>query len=312
MSCVLVVLMLFSCVPISGFAGTSLYSTSEAVKHTFGDGLTWSFDDKSGTLSIDGQGAIPDYDMELSMTGYPELDIYEYLGMAKTSTMQHKVQLLSDSLNSKEISVNEVLASVERQNTAEIAEESDEEPTLSTDPVPWKEYLSKVNSVVIGEGITSIGSAAFALMLCLESVSLPSTLITIGNNAFTYCFQLTSLNIPYGVTTISEEAFGACTSLENVTFPTTLKIIGDNAFAECFSLSKIVIPEGIEEIGDGAFSGCCLVDSISIPEGYCVANDVFDCFFNLQEVHNASKEYSFLENNIDYLYYMSEKTKAHM
>lgn len=87
-----------------------------------------------------------------------------------------------------------------------------------------------INKVVIGDGVTSIGSFAFYKLNNLHSVSIPSSVRTIGGYAFYMCENLHSIYIPNSVVTI-----------------------GANAFAECYNLSTIIIGNGVVNIGNCAF-----------------------------------------------------------
>ena len=105
--------------------------------------------------------------------------------------------------------------------------------------------FSQLNSIVIPEGVTSIGANAFR-GTPLTSVSLPSTLTTIGFNAFANTL-LTDLIIPEGVTEIASGAFQG-SSITSVSLPSTLRSIADSAFAGT-QITSIVIPEGVTSIG---------------------------------------------------------------
>ena len=117
--------------------------------------------------------------------------------------------------------------------------------------IPWFEYYSNIHKVVIHEGITDIGYAAFA-DCHVGSVSMPSSLRTIGAKAFAYC-ALSSVNIPDGVTSIGSGAFTYNYGIRSIKLPKSLKTIGSSVFAYCFGLTKVVFPAGLESIGWGLF-----------------------------------------------------------
>ena len=96
--------------------------------------------------------------------------------------------------------------------------------------LPWHEYSDEVTSVVIEEGITGIGSAAFQFFSKVVNVALPDGVEYIGRSAFEGCSKLESINLPEGIVSIGESAFGFCTSLESVHLPSTVEEIGSHAF----------------------------------------------------------------------------------
>lgn len=76
-----------------------------------------------------------------------------------------------------------------------------------TEAAPWKPYASEIKSVVIGEGITSIGESAFCHFDNLESIKLPSTLTMVENFAFARCGHVDRVIIPESVRYIGCNAF---------------------------------------------------------------------------------------------------------
>ena len=71
----------------------------------------------------------------------------------------------------------------------------------------WKEYISDITEVTIGDGITSIGNYAFSEFKNLESVHIPYGVKRIGYSAFNGCASLKSVNIPKSVESIGSSAF---------------------------------------------------------------------------------------------------------
>ena len=95
---------------------------------------------------------------------------------------------------------------------------------------PWHGVRYALKKIVVEDGVTSIGSYAFSFDLSVTDVTLPSSLKTIGRNAFWGCYGLTSVVIPEGVTTIGAYAFEQCTSIETITVPASATELGDRAF----------------------------------------------------------------------------------
>ena len=88
------------------------------------------------------------------------------------------------------------------------------------------------------------------------SYTIPNSVTTIGDHAFSGCDSLTSINIPNSVTTIGEDAFSDCDSLTSINIPNSVTTIGKDAFKGCHSLTNINIPNSVTTIGDWGFMSC--------------------------------------------------------
>ena len=86
--------------------------------------------------------------------------------------------------------------------------------------------------------------------------TIPNSVTTIGEHAFSGCDSLTSINIPNSVTTIGKHAFSSCKFLTSITIPNGVTTIGKHAFLRCHSLTSITIPNSVTTIEAGAFRGC--------------------------------------------------------
>ena len=132
---------------------------------------------------------------------------------------------------------------------------------------PWYSRRNSVRSVVVKQGVTSIGDWAFYGCSSLTSITIPNSVTSIGNGAFLNCISLTSITIPNSATSIGESAFSGCSSLTGITIPDGVTSIGRFAFYGCSSLTSITIPDGVTSIGIYAFYGCSSLTSITIPDG---------------------------------------------
>ncbi len=151
-----------------------------------------------------------------------------------------------------------------------------------------------VESIILPDTITKVGSGAFQLCSALKSVEfnstiqfsngtqqfgdgvfyscesltnvkLPMGLNMIPSNTFYGCTSLRSIEIPEGVTFIASGAFRGCTALESVSLPNSLLSIGSSAFYGCSSLTEIVIPNSVTDIGQSAFQYCSALKKITVP-----------------------------------------------
>lgn len=108
----------------------------------------------------------------------------------------------------------------------------------STNKAPWSEY--EIKKVTIETGATSIGDYAF-MMLGTNDISLPESLVRIGEGAFYACEYIERFTIPNGVESVGLEAFEGCFNMTDIHIPASLKQIGDNAFTECEELRRVHI-----------------------------------------------------------------------
>ena len=130
---------------------------------------------------------------------------------------------------------------------------------------PWGKYNIKriIKRIIIGDGITTIGSRAFYTCSALISVTIPNSVTEIGDRAFDWCERLTSISIPNSVTEIGNSAFEDCRSLTSVTIPNSVTKIGASAFSLCVSLTSVTIPNSVKNIGIFAFFNCTSITQIS-------------------------------------------------
>ena len=130
-------------------------------------------------------------------------------------------------------------------------------------PAPWMDSAELIQCVVIGEGITSIGSMAFYHLRNLKIATLPETVKIIGSLAFAGCYQLEQVRMN-GVEELKWACFYECLSLKNVVLPQTLRIIGKEVFYRCTSLGGIIIPASVEKMGSSVFTYCTSLAYVSI------------------------------------------------
>ena len=98
------------------------------------------------------------------------------------------------------------------------------------------------------------------------TLTIPSSVISVGEQAFQQCSNITELHcLTTKTLTIERLAFNNCTSLESVSFPDSLQSIEDSAFKDGGSLKSVTFPENIQTISGSSFYGCSKLESVSFP-----------------------------------------------
>ena len=183
----------------------------------------------------------------------------------------------------------------------------------SSNPVPWVEYISGITSIVIDEGITTVGNWSFYNHTAATSITIPTTMRLFGSGSLnstsalksvyyngtleqwlqTASFTnspfyfgegslylngtlLTDVVIPESITNIPDYAFQNCGSITSVTFHPAVTYIGSASFA-CPNLASAIFPEGITTLGYRAFNGTTSLTGIEIPS---TVTDLANAFYN--------------------------------
>lgn len=120
--------------------------------------------------------------------------------------------------------------------------------------------------IIVKEGFTKIDNYCFDGFGIVRNISLPQTLLAIGEYAFTDCKNLVEIDIPPSVKKIDKGAFNACVSLKRIRLPDGLLEIGDNTFLCCSDLETLVIPDSVSGFGENAFSGCESLKKLVVPQ----------------------------------------------
>lgn len=172
--------------------------------------------------------------------------------------------------------------------------------------------------------VTTIPDNAFYGATTLVDISIPDTIVSIGNNAFKgtgiiesplskssqctsigiSCFEgcasLKGINIPVGITYIADRAFSGCKSLEEVCFDESscIDIIGAQAFEGCSSLKSISLPNTVTTLVGRTFLGCSGLTSIALPNSLTTMGvRIFQGCSNLKSISFGAGFSSFVSDN---------------
>lgn len=183
---------------------------------------------------------------------------------------------------------------------------------------PWY-HNTNITTLIVKEGVTSIGDYAFLGCYKISNISFPNSLTSIGYSAFGPCSGLTeitlpenliylggysltsgnfsSISIPIGITSIEKYTFANCKKLKSVSLPDTLTSIGEGTFNQCTSLDSFNIPKNVVDIGRYAFWNCTSLKHIEIPSGIPQINEgTFDNCSSLKSISIPSSVVSIGES----------------
>ena len=135
---------------------------------------------------------------------------------------------------------------------------------------------SSLENITLPDSVNNIGSDAFGGCSSLNRVYISNIEawcnIQFGDNPMRAGASLylngqlvTHLEIPSSVTTIGSNAFYGCTSMVSITIPSNVTDIGSYAFCGCSNLMNISVPDSVTNIGKGAFQECNNLESITLP-----------------------------------------------
>ena len=192
--------------------------------------------------------------------------------------------------------------------------------------MPWNSYKTDITTVVINEGVTSIGQKAFSQHENMTSITIANSVTTIGVQAFNLCKGLTSFTVPNGVTNIDMGAFDQCSNMETFHIGTRLATIDNSGiFPECTGLTTFTvnatndhfkaeggvlfskdgtelvaypaakdattytIPNGVTTIRSYAFDKCTNLTEVTIPSSVAtIGNGAFCNCTNLATINGHS------------------------
>lgn len=149
--------------------------------------------------------------------------------------------------------------------------------------VPWGAYLdSQITEGIVEDGITHLGARTFVLAKKLEHVSLPQSLISIGESAFNQS-SLTEITLPENLREIGKNAFWKGSLAKEIKIPESVTVIGDHAFNGT-QINKVTLPAGLLSLGTGAFQGSQLTQMPEIPSSITTLTTTFQNCKNITEI----------------------------
>lgn len=135
---------------------------------------------------------------------------------------------------------------------------------------PWYDDRYSVRSIVIEDGVTSVGYAAFFACESAVSVSIADSVTVIEGSAFYSCVSLAEVTIPDDVTSIGDSAFSGCFSITDIIIPDKVESLGDDVFDGCSSLREVYLGSSVSYLGWDVFEGCGSLESVTVSDSNTV------------------------------------------
>ncbi len=177
---------------------------------------------------------------------------------------------------------------------------------------PWSAYREFIKSVVLEDGITTVGTSAFSNYPALISVDLPKSLTSIGQNAFYWCDKLTTVTIPAGVTELGKTAFNGCKGLKSIiSYAVEPPTCGANCFYNVDKSIPVLVPKGsLEKYQDESAEGWKDFTNIQVnpiaASGFCGAEGKnLQWTLNIDSVLTISGEGAMADNVSSWIPYRS-------
>lgn len=123
----------------------------------------------------------------------------------------------------------------------------------------------KAETIYIPDTVTSIGENAFRDLFCLKSLPIPNSVTSIGKYAFSGCQSLTSVDIPSALTSIEEATFSGV-GLTEIKIPDGVTHIGNWAFMACQNLKTLELPNSLISLGDNTVDACLSLETVIVPK----------------------------------------------
>ena len=175
--------------------------------------------------------------------------------------------------------------------------------------------MDTLKSLVIDGGapnLNELGERSFSGCSNIEELDLSNSKLTnIPKGAFAYCKNLKTIKLPSTITSIGDEAFYNCQSLTNIEGldKCNLKSIGSAAFSNCKALENLDFSQStFTDVPSKAFNGCSTLAKITLPDTLTtIGGYAFYACYGIPQLDLSNTALTTLENYA--LYQMRETTK---
>ena len=243
---------------------------------------------------------------ETSGTSTTIEDIYQHEWTVTTAenciTMEQGDNKITATLDNDVLTVAGTGAMPELNNSTETENISDGAGTY-----PWANLKDSITKIVIGDGVTSIGSKAFIAYTNVTSVNIGKDVSEIGVGALSQLSACTTFNVSSKNSNFTTDATGALfdhsktkliafpcgSSVEEYAIPATVKVISYGAFSRAAHLKTITIPadSSLSTIGYGAFAFTTALETVNvIPASVETIGDIPFAQSGVKYIYCADKD----------------------
>ena len=246
---------------MSAWMGTALGQWKE---YTDAKGVRWQYEEIAAGQScrikpaavdaisgaVDIPASVPDNGVTLSVVEIAEEAFYQCTGLTGVTIPNSVTSIKGSAFASTGLTTITIPGGV---------------TTIGTFVFDQCDKLKRIEVAAESTAFTSVDGVLFSadkrtLVYCPNGRSgtyaVPDGVTTIGSTAFAHCALLEGVSLPAGVTRIEASAFQECNHLKAFTLPQGVEEIGDYAFGMCQKLTEILIPHSVTELGVRAFAGC--------------------------------------------------------
>ena len=275
----------------NGLAGVTVaifdFELNEVLAHVTTNGSgTWSFGEAQVGLSYQVSYYCPGYTME------PRTESFEAVsGAIQLEDVTASKRAVFDGVSTPESqftytiqdSYYATITGYTGSDSVVVIPEKLAEGTLTVRAIAGKMFYNRaaLTAVSLPATVVSIGDSAFAGCSNLEFIDLPNTVSSIGNYAFQNCTKLTEIELPDSVSDLGQRVFAGCTALELVDYPAGLKSVDywGSIFEDCTSLKTITVPEGVTFLPNNVFESAKHLEKVILPSTLTkIGEDAFkDC-----------------------------------
>ncbi|MBE6577398.1 MAG: hypothetical protein E7653_04610 [Ruminococcaceae bacterium] len=264
---VLILTMLFS-LAACGNTSAKIKDAESASGAVGATSLTWNYDKESKTLSINGSGAMPDFESAEAVSWYAVRHSVEKVVVADGITnVGNYAFYYSPKLTNVQLPAS--VTSIGKLSFA---------------------FCSTLESIALPTALTSIGDSCFEGCAALKSIFVPASVNSIGARAFAYCGALESASLMAHITEIKDETFKNCKALKTLVFSSAAKDIpvAANAFenaAKSYANAEFLVSDTGEATltikyvyEDGREANPTYTAKLALGANYSVNSPVIDTY----------------------------------